>query len=331
MNTPSTRPAAWLPALAAAAAMAAAALPAAAQGTYPERPVTFIVPQGPGGANDTIARIVTQKLTTILKQSMIVDNRSGAGGNIGTAAVAKAKPDGYTLLFTTNSAQVINPALYSKPGFDAVKDFEPVATAATAGYVLVANPAFPVQSVKDLVAHVKRAPKGSVSYASAGNGTLNHLIGAMFEKAAGVEMTHIPYRTAAAAATDVVSGQVPLSVQSLPSSIGFIKAGKLKVLGVANEKRLAALPDVPTLGETFPGLGTTPWYGVLAPAGTPKAVVERMQAAIAEALDSKEVQEQLAAQGCEVLKRNGAEFAKMIRAELPQWARIVKESGATVD
>ena len=331
MKTPSTRPAAWLPALAAATAMAAAALPAAAQGTYPERPVTFIVPQGPGGANDTIARIVTQKLTTILKQSMIVDNRSGAGGNIGTAAVAKAKPDGYTLLFTTNSAQVINPALYSKPGFDAVKDFEPVATAATAGYVLVANPAFPVQSVKELVAYVKRAPKNSVSYASAGNGTLNHLIGAMFEKAVGVEMTHIPYRTAAAAATDVVSGQVPLSVQSLPSSIGFIKAGKLKVLGVANEKRLAALPDVPTLGETFPGLGTTPWYGVLAPAGTPKAVVDRMQAAIAEALDSKEVQEQLAAQGCEVLKRNGAEFAKMIRAELPQWARIVKESGATVE
>ena len=331
MKTPSTRPAAWLPALAAATAMAAAALPAAAQGTYPERPVTFIVPQGPGGANDTIARIVTQKLTTILKQGMIVDNRSGAGGNIGTAAVAKAKPDGYTLLFTTNSAQVINPALYSKPGFDAVKDFEPIATAATAGYVLVANPAFPVQSVKELVAYVKRAPKNSVSYASAGNGTLNHLIGAMFEKAVGVEMTHIPYRTAAAAATDVVSGQVPLSVQSLPSSIGFIKAGKLRVLGVANEKRLAALPDVPTLGETFPGLGTTPWYGVLAPAGTPKAVVDRMQAAIAEALDSKEVQEQLAAQGCEVLKRNGAEFAKMIRAELPQWARIVKESGATVE
>jgi tripartite-type tricarboxylate transporter receptor subunit TctC len=301
-----------------------------AQG-YPERPVIFIVPQSPGGANDTIARIITQKLAAILKQAMVIENRPGAGGNIGTAAVARAKPDGYALLFTTNSAQVINPAIYKDTGFDAVKDFEPIATVATAGYVLVANPAFPPQSVTELIAHVKNAPPNTFSYASAGNGTLNHLVVVMLEKAAGMQMQHIPYKSAAAAATDVVGGQVPLSVQSLPSSLGFIKTGKLRVLAVVNEKRMPALPDTPTIGETIAGFGATPWYGVLAPAGTPRPIIERMQAAIAEAVDSKDVQEQLAAQGCEPLKRNAGEFAKMIQEELPQWARVVKDSGAKLD
>ena len=308
-----------------------AAAPALAQAPYPERPITFIVPQSPGGANDTIARIVTQKLATILKQPMIVDNRPGAGGNIGTVLSAKAKPDGYTLLFTTNGTQVINPSLYKSTGFDAVKDFVPVATVATAGYVLVANPSFPAQTVSDVVAQARKSPPGTLSYASAGNGTLNHLGFVMFEKAAGIQLTHVPYKSAAAAATDVVSGQVPLSIQSLPSSLQFIKAGRLKAIGTLNAKRVAALPDTPTIGETFAGFGSTPWYGILAPAGTPKSVIDRLQAAIYEALDSKEVQDQFALQGCEVFKRNSAEFAKLIDVELPQWARVVKESGATVD
>ena len=269
------------------AVVVAASAPLLAQ-TYPDRAVVFIVPQSPGGANDTIARIITQKLSAILKQPMVIDNRPGAGGNIGTALVTKAKPDGYTLLFTTNSAQVINPSLYKYTGFDAVKDFEPIGTAATAGYVLVANPAFPPQTVAELIEHVKRAPPNSIPYASAGNGTLNHLGMVMLEKAAGIQMQHIPYKAAAAAATDVVGGQVPLALQSLPSSLGFIKTGKLKVLGTLNEKRSAALPDTPTIGEAIPGFGATPWYGVLAPAGTPRPVIERMQAAIAEALDAIE-------------------------------------------
>ncbi|MFO1328084.1 MAG: tripartite tricarboxylate transporter substrate binding protein [Rubrivivax sp.] len=321
-----------LAALAPCAAWGAFAAPAArAQGAWPERPVTFIVPQAPGGANDTIARIVTQKLATVLKQSLVVENRTGAGGNIGTAAVAKARNDGYTMLLTTNSAQVINPWLYKNTGFDPIKDFEPVATVATAGYVLVCNPSFPARNVAEMVAHVKSQPPRSITIASAGNGTLNHLIGAMLEKTAGIDLVHVPYRGAAAAAGDVVGGQVPLSVQSLPSSIGFIKAGRLRALGVVNEKRIAALPDVPTIGETYAGFGSTPWYGVLAPAGTPRAAIERLQAALFETLDSKEVQDQLAAQGCEVLKRGAADFAAMIRAELPLWAKVVKDSGATVD
>ena len=305
---------------------------AAAQGTYPDRPILVIVPQAAGGANDTIARIVTQRLAQVLKQAIVVENKAGAGGNIGTVAAAKAKPDGYTLMLTTNGTQVINPSLYkSGTGFDPVKDFEPVATVATAGYLLVANPSFPAKTVPELVAHVKKAPKDSISYASAGNGTLNHLIGAMFEKAAGIEMVHVPYKSASAAATDVVGGQVPVSVQSVPSSISFIQSGKLKVIGVANEKRIASFPNVPTIGETYPGFGANPWYGVLAPAGTPKPIIDKLAAAIAQVLDMKEVQDALLAQGCEVFKNGPAQFAKLIQSDLPLWAKIVKESGAKVD
>ena len=314
-----------------AAASVVWAAPSFAQGAYPDRPVTVIVPQGPGGANDTIARIVLQKMSTLLGQSMLVDNRPGAGGTIGTAFAAKAKPDGYTLMLTADSAQVINPALYKNPGFDPVKDFTPIATLASAGYVLVANPAFAPGSVKDLVSYARSAPPGSLSYASPGNGTLNHLVGEMLKTAGGMDLVHVPYRTAAASAADVVGGQVPLSVQSLPSSIGFIKAGKLKVLAVVNDKRIAALPDVPTIGETLPGVAATPWYGLLAPAGTPQAVLDRLHAAAEKAVASKEVQEQLAAQGCEVFFGTPAQFAALIRTDLPKWARIVKESGAKLD
>jgi tripartite-type tricarboxylate transporter receptor subunit TctC len=310
--------------------IAAATAPVAAQEKYPAKPVTVIVPQAPGGANDAIARIIGQKLSSQLGQPFVIDNRPGAGGNIGTMLAAKAKPDGYTLMLTTNSAQVINPALYRKPGFDAVKDFEPIGTVATAGYVLVANPAFPARSVRELIDLAKAEP-GKLTYASAGNGTLNHLMGEMLKRTAGIELTHVAYKGAAAAVTDVVGGQVPLSVQSLPSSISFIKAGKLKVLGVVNEKRVSALPDVPTIGETLQGFGSTPWYGLLAPAGTPQAVIQPLQAALAKVVDSDEVRAQLAEQGCEPLKSSPAEFGAMIAGDLPRWARIVKESGATID
>lgn len=303
---------------------------APAQDIYPSRSVTVIVPQAPGGANDAIARIVTQKLSEVMGRQFVVENRAGAGGNIGTAAAAKAKPDGYTLMLTTNSAQVINPWLYKNTGFDPVKDFEAVATVATAGYVLVAHPAFPAKNVKEMI-EVAKAKPGAIGIASAGNGTLNHLIGEMLQRAGGIELLHVPYKGASAAATDVASGQVPLSVQSVPSSIAFINSGRLKVLGTVNEKRIGALPNVPTIGESIPGFGSTPWYGVLAPAGTPKEIVARLQAAIQTTLDSKEVQDKLAAQGCEILKGSSAQFAAIIRDDLPRWAKIVKESGATLD
>ncbi|WP_284399021.1 tripartite tricarboxylate transporter substrate binding protein [Acidovorax sp. SUPP2825] len=303
---------------------------ALAQAGYPQRAITLVVPQQAGGANDAIARVVAQKLSEQLGQPVVVDNRPGAGGNVGTAAAAKARPDGYTLLLTADSAQVINPWLYQHTGFDPVKDFEPVAPLATAGYVLVVNPAFPASNVAELVALAKAHP-GQYAIASAGNGTLNHLIGEMLQKTAGITLQHVPYKGSAAAATDVVGGQVPLSVQSLPSSIAFIKAGKLKVLGVVNKRRVAALPDVPTIGETLAGFGQTPWYGLFAPAGTPPAVVARLQAEVAKALEQKDVAERLAAVGCEPYKGNSAQLAALVRDDLARWGRAVKDTGAKLD
>ncbi len=300
------------------------------QEKFPNRPVTLIVPQAPGGANDAIARIVAAKLGELMGQQFNVENRAGAGGNSGTVVAAKSKPDGYALMLTTNSVQVINPWLYKNTGFDPVKDFEPVSPVATAGYVLVANPAFPAKNVAELIDLAKAKP-GSISIASAGNGTLNHLIGEMLQKAAGIDLLLVPYKGAAAAATDVVSGQVPVSVQSTPSSLAFINAGRLKVLGVVNEKRLATMPNVPTIGETIKGFGSTPWYGIFAPAGTPRDIIAALHAATEKALDSKDVQDKLAAQGCEILKGTPVQFGNMVKDELPKWAKIVKDSGAKLD
>ena len=310
--------------------IALAAGTAAAQERYPSRPVTLVVPQAAGGANDAIARVIAQKLGEVMGHTFVVENRVGAGGNVGTAAVAKARNDGYTLMLTANSAQVINPALYKSTGFDPIKDFEPIAPVATAGYVLVAHNSFPARNVSELVAAAKAAP-GKFMIASAGNGTLNHLIGEMLGKAVGIELTHVPYKSAAAAVNDLVGGQVQLSVQSLPSSIAFIRANRLRVLGVVNEKRVAALPDAPTIGETIKGFGSTPWYGVFAPAGTPKAIVAQVHAALARVLEMPETRERLAAVGCEPYFSSTEQFATLVREDLPRWARIVKDSGATID
>jgi tripartite-type tricarboxylate transporter receptor subunit TctC len=295
---------------------------AMAQDKYPSKPVTVIVPQAAGGANDAIARVIAQKLTEQLGQSFIVDNRTGAGGNVGTVAAARAKPDGYTLMVTADSSMVINPSLYKSTGFDPIKDFEPVGAVATAGYVLVANPSFPAKNTAELIAMAKQQP-GKINIGSAGNGTLNHLVGEMLGKAAGIDLVHIPYKGSAAAVTDLVAGQVQVSVQSLPSSIAFIRSGKVKVLGVVNPKRLPALPDAPTIGETVKGFGTTPWYGMFAPAGTPKHIVMQLNAAIAKALESKDAQERLAGVGCEPYKSTPEQFAQLVRDDLPHWAKIV--------
>lgn len=304
--------------------------PALAQDKYPNKPVTIIVPQAAGGANDAIARVIAQKLTEQTGQSFIVDNRPGAGGNLGTVAAAKARPDGYTLMLTADSSMVINPSLYKSTGFDPQKDFEPVGPVATAGYVLVANPAFPANNVSELIAQAKQQP-GKINIGSAGNGTLNHLIGEMLGKQTGIDLVHIPYKGAAAAVIDLIAGQVQVSVQSLPSSIAHIRSGKIKVLGVVNPKRVPALPDAPTIGDTVRGFGATPWYGLFAPAGTPKAIIAQLNAEIAKALESKDAQDRLAGVGCEPFKSTPEQFATLVREDLPRWARIVKESGATVD
>lgn len=301
-----------------------------AQGVYPEKQITVIVPQAAGGASDLIVRIVANKMSGILKQGIIVDNRAGAGGNIGTVAAARAKPDGYTLLFNVSSGHLINPHLYKNAGFSPEKDFVAIAPFATAGVVLVASPTFAPNTVRELIDLAKKNPT-EVTYASAGNGTLNHLMGELFNKAAGIKMEHIPYKGAAAATTDVLAGRVPIAFQALASASGFIKAGKLKVLAVANPKRLEDLPNVPAISETLPGYGETPWYGLFAPIGTPKVIVDALHAATEQALKDPVVIKGLADLGAKPYLSSPAEFQQFISREAVRWKKIVAESGASVD
>jgi tripartite-type tricarboxylate transporter receptor subunit TctC len=301
-----------------------------AQDSYPSKPIVIIVPQAAGGANDTVARAFAQRLGPAIGQSVVIENRTGAGGNVGTAHVARAPKDGYTLLLTAQSAQTINPALYKNPGFDPINDFAPIMTVATAPYLLVANPSFPAKSLKELIEFARQRP-GKIDYASAGNGTLNHLLGVMLNNSAKLHLVHIPYRGAAAAAADVVSGQVPITFGSFPGVMPFVKSGKLNVIGVATEKRTPLAPEVPTLAESLPGFFANSWYGLFAPAGTPRPVIDRILSISTQVLKAPDMAERLAGQGAEVAVSTPEELARLVRDELVMWARIVKESGATVD
>jgi tripartite-type tricarboxylate transporter receptor subunit TctC len=312
------------------AALAGAANAARAQDAWPSKPVTIVVPQAAGGANDTVARAFGQRLSTALGQPVVIENRAGAGGNVGTAQVARAPKDGYTLMLTAQSAQTINPWLYRNTGFDPVRDFEPVMSVATAPYLLVAHPQFPASNLKDLIAYAKSRP-GRIDYASAGNGTLNHLLGVMLNQRAGLHLVHIPYRGAAAAATDVVGGQVPIAFGSFPGLFPFVKSGQLKVIGVATEKRTKLAPDLPTLDETLPGFHANSWYGLFAPAGTPRAVVERIAAEGNKVLADPALVERLAGQGAEPAPSSPAQLATLLRDDLKLWQGIVRASGATID
>jgi tripartite-type tricarboxylate transporter receptor subunit TctC len=233
-------------------------------------------------------------------------------------------------MITANSAQAINPGLQRSSGFDPVKDFQAVAPVVTASYELVTHNNLPVRKVSELIAAAKPAT-GKYMIASTGNGTLNRLLGKMLGKAEGIDLTHVPYKPAVAAVNDLVGGQVQLSVPSPPSSIAFIRANRLRVIGVVNEKRVAALPDAPTISETLPGFGSIPWYGIFALAGAPRAVVAQLNAAIGRALEVPETRERLAAVSCEPYFSTPEQFATLKREDLPRWARIVKDSGATID
>jgi tripartite-type tricarboxylate transporter receptor subunit TctC len=298
--------------------------------TWPSKAITLIVPQAAGGANDTVARAFAQKLGQQLGQPVVVENRPGAGGNVGTALVARAPKDGYTFMLTAQSAQTINPALYKKTGFDPIKDFEPVMVVATAPYVLVTNMNFAPKTVKEIVALAK-PQAGKLNYASAGNGTLNHLLGEMFNKSAGIDLVHIPYKSASAAATDVVGGQIPLTFGSFPGVMPFVKAGQLRVIGVATEKRTALAPDLPTLAESIPGLHANSWYGMFAPAGTPKDIIQKLYLAGVKVLAAQDLIDRLAGQGAEVAPSTPEQLTKLLADDLVRWAKIVKDSGATID
>ena len=308
--------------------LSSAATVAAAE--YPTKPITLIVPQSVGGTNDIVARIVGQKLGEVLGQSVVVENRVGAGGNIGTAAAAKAPKDGYTLLMTVSSSQAINPALYKSPGFDPVKDFVPVALVGSVPNVLVVNPAFPAKSLDEFLKVVKAKP-GQYPYASAGNGTLNHLLGEMLNAMAGLDLQHVPYKGVAPAMTDVIGGQVPMAFASLPSSLGYLKSGRLIALGVSSPQRSPALPEVPAIAERLPGFSGTLWVGLFAPRGVPPEVESRLQEAMAKVLAAADTRASLTAQGVELASATPAQFASLLQEDIVRWARIVKASGAKVD
>ena len=317
------------------AALLAAPLWAAAQASYPSRPIVMVVPQAAGGTNDIVGRLVSQKLGEVLGGSTVVENRPGAGGNIGTQYVAKAEKDGYTLLMTISSSQAINPALFKNPGFDPVKDFKPVGLIGAVPNVLLAHPAFPAKTVPELLALAKAQP-GQLQYASAGNGTLNHLLGEMLNQMAGVQLQHVPYKGVAPALNDVLGGQLPLLFGSLPSTLQYIKSGKLRALAVSSAARSPLLPDVPSLGEFVPGYNGTLWIALFAPRGLPPAVMSRLREGMQQAMADKDMRAQLQAQGVELAgtperQVTPDELAAVLKQDIAKWAQIVKTSGATVN
>jgi len=307
-----------------------AAGPATAQ-PYPSRPVTLIVPQAAGGTNDIVGRLVGQKIGEVMNASVVVDNRPGAGGNIGTQLVAKGPKDGYTLLMTISSSQAINPALYKNAGFDPVKDFKPVGLIGAVPNVLLVNPSFPAKDFNEFL-KLARAKGANYPYASAGNGTLNHLLGEMLNSMAGISLQHVPYKGVAPALNDVLGGQLPIVFASLPSALSHIKAGKLRALAVSGDKRSPVLPDVPTIAEAVPGYNGTLWIGLFAPAGVPADVLATLQDATRKALAAKDLRDKLDQQGVEIAAPATPEqFSKLLQDDLAKWARIVKASGAAVD
>jgi len=312
------------------ALVALVAICASAQ-TYPSKPIRLVVPYPPGGTTDILARDVGQRLTGTLGQSVVIDNRPGAAGNIGTEMVAKAAPDGYTLLMGTVNTHAINAGLYAKLPYDHIKDFAPVILVARVSNVLEVNPSVPVYTVADLIKLAKEKP-GQLNFASSGSGTSIHMSGELFKTMAGVDMVHVPYKGSAPAISDLVGGQVQLMFDNLPSSLAMIKAGRLRPIAVTSAQRAPALPDVPTIAESgLPGFEATSWFGVVAPAGTPPAIISRLNAEIDKWVQSPEGKEKLVTQGAVPAGGTPEQFAAYIRAETDKWAKVVKASGAKAD
>ena len=298
--------------------------------SWPTKPIKLIVPYPPGGGTDVIARIVQEPLAKELGQQVIIDNRGGAGGSIGSALAAQSPSDGYTVLFTLSS-HTINPAIYTKLPFDTEKDFSSVVTVASLPQILVANPNFPAKTVKEVIEMAKAKP-GSISYASVGNGSPGHLAGAMMATDAGVDMTHIPYRGGGPAVTDVIAGQVPLLWVSIPAAAQFVKAGKLRALAVSTVKRSAVFPDVPTMVESgFKGFEVDSWYAMFVPAKTPQTIIDRLNKATVNVLAQPEVKEKLLGQGAEAVGDSPAQLSGVVKKEIAKWKQVVKSANIKVD
>ncbi len=313
---------------AAIALMAGAAGAASVQAAFPEKPVRMIVSFAAGGPNDFIARVISQKLTEYWGLPVIVDNRPGAGGNIGSELAAKAPADGYTLTLVS-TAFVVNPSLYKKTGYDPFKDFAPITLAAVSPLVFVTHPSLPAKNIRDVVQLAKKSP---MSYASPGAGTTGHLGGELLNAIAGVKIQHIPYKGAGPAVTDLLAGQLKFGLVALPPAVPHIKSGRLTGIAVTTLKRVSILPEVPTVAKSaYPDYQVDNMYGILATGGTPKAVVSKLHADIARALAASDVKDRLLAQGFEPLGSPPDEFSRYLKSEAVKWAKVVKESGAKVD
>jgi tripartite-type tricarboxylate transporter receptor subunit TctC len=303
---------------------------AVAQG-YPAKPIRFIVPFPPGGGTDIVARTVAAKLTETKKWAIVLENKPGAGGNLGIEQAVKSPPDGYTMVIGQTSNLAINPTLHKNLPYDPVKDLAPVVLMVSAPIILVTSDKRPFKSVAEVVAAAKAKP-GQLSYASPGNGTVAHLTAELFQRAAGIQLSHIPYKGASQAMTDLMGGQVDLYLSSVPSAIAQIKGGKLRALAVTGAKRSAELPDVPAIAESgYKGFEVTTWYGLLLPAGTPQPVVTLLNGEVNQVLRQPDVRSRLAAEGGDVLGGTPGEFAAVLKADLARWGGIVKQSGAKVD
>ncbi len=299
--------------------------------SYPVKPVRLIVPFPAGGGSDVIGRIMAQKLTDRFGQQVVVDNRAGAGGSIGTEAAVRSAPDGYTMVLASTSEIAINPGLYSKLNYDTVKDLAPVAMVASTPMVVIVHPSMPVKTVRDLVALAKAKP-GVINIASAGTGTITHLSGELFRSMAGVTWTHVPYKGAPPALTDLASGQVQVMFSSLPAAMAFIRIGRVKPIAVSTQTRAATLPEVPTVIESgIAGYDVEYWYGTFAPAATPKDIVARLHDEIAQSLKQQDVVNSLANQGAAPGALTQTQFAEFVRTEAAKWGKVVKASGARAD
>ncbi|TMH88026.1 MAG: tripartite tricarboxylate transporter substrate binding protein [Betaproteobacteria bacterium] len=304
---------------------------ARAADAYPAKPVRFVVAFPPGGGTDIIARAIAQKLAERIAQQVVVDNRPGAGGNIGTDIVAKSAPDGYTMLMGSAGPLAINASLFGKMPFDPIKDLAPVTLAASTPNVLVVHPSLRVATVKELIALAKARP-GEINFASSGHGTPAHLAGELFNSMAGVKMVHVPYKGAAPALADLLGGQVQLMFSTMPPALPHVKDGKLRALAVTSAKRSPAAPDIPTLDEiALPGFEANTWHGVVVPAGTPATIVARLNREIVAILHLPDVVERFSSQGAEALGSTPEEFAAYIRSETLKWAKVVRDSGAKAE
>jgi tripartite-type tricarboxylate transporter receptor subunit TctC len=302
---------------------------AAAQG-WPSKPIRLIVPFPAGGGTDIISREVANKIAGP-GYTFVIDNKPGSGGNLGVDAAAKSPADGYTLVMGQTSNLAINPTLYPKLPYDPTKDLTPVSLVASSPLIIVASANSPFHTLADVVKEAKAHP-GSINFASSGNGTVAHLTAESFQKAAGIKLTHIPYKGAAQGATDVISGQVQLYVSSIPTLIGHIKSGKMRPIAVTSSKRVDDLPQVPTIAESgYKGFEAITWFGILGPARMPKEVVAKLNADINKALKDPELEKKLGAQGADIAGSTPEQFAQLIREDIARWGRIVKESGAKID